>query len=362
MNILVLNTGRGWGGIESHSIILAKSLIKFGYNVLLGCRQGRVVYQNAVENSIPVVHVRMANAADVFSVMRIVRLVRENNIDIIVSNLGKEYWPATLAAKLSGAKILLVRHQLDPIKKTTRWLMEHYVDKIAAVTNAVKDVMINSGVPDEKVTVINPGQELEKFTNAAKYRQCTREEFGIKSDDIVVASAGKLHHGKGIFELLQAAEVASKKHPNIKVMYIGDGPEQDQLKDMIDKLGMEDRVIMAGFRTDIERLYSAIDIFVLPSKLYESFGMVLIEAMAAGKPVIGTAVGGIPEIISNGQNGILVAPGEHLPLAEAIDALVSRPDMAEEFVAESNIRLNENFTAEASSKKFVKLMQNMLGS
>ena len=357
MKIFLLNTARGWGGLESHSIILAKALLDLGHEVVLGCRKGGNVEQEALAHKIPITNITMRNAVDIGSLIQVRDFIKTNGMEVVVANLGKEYWPATVAAKLAGVEIVLFRHQLDPVKSITRWLINTAVARVIAVTHAVKQVMITSGVQANKIEVVHPGLNVERFQSSAKYRSSVRAEYNISDQDIVIAAVGKLHPGKGIYELLEAVEQLSANNQNLKVMYIGDGEERHHLPERAKELGMADQIIMTGYRSDIDRLFSAIDIFALPSKGYESFGMVLIEAMAAGKPVIGTATGGIPEIITDSQSGLLVAPGSVDELAKAIDRLITEPDFRQRLIAAGHEKVKENFTDTASASKLAAILE-----
>lgn len=357
MRILLLNTAKGWGGLESHSIILARALLALGHEVVLGCRSGANVGKAAAESGIPTTHIYMRNAMDLHSIIRIVHFVQKERVDVLIANLGKEYWPATVAAKLAGSRAVFIRHQLDPLKGITQWLINNHVDKVIAVTHAVKAVMIRSGVRPEKIAVVHPGQNVERYHSCGSHRHTVRAEWGIGHDDIVVAAAGKLHPGKGIYELLEVGRQIAVRHPHLKIMYIGDGEERDNLVRRIETLGMTDRVIMTGYRPDIDRLLSAADIFVLPSKGYESFGMVLIEAMAAGKPVIGTNTGGIPEVITHRKNGLLVSPGSVTELAEAITLLIENEELCRQLVTAGGETVAAEFTDLASAGKLVAVLK-----
>lgn len=357
MRIFLLNTAKGWGGLESHSIVLARALLGQGHEVVLGCRPAGNVAKAAAESGIQITDITLRNAIDISAVWRMAAFIKSSKMDILVANLGREYWPATLAAKLAGIKIVLIRHQLDPVKKITTWLINTTVDKVVAVTHAVKNVMIESGIRDEKISVVHPGQNLERFQRSADYRHQVRAEWGIHDSEIVIAAAGKLAVGKGIYELLEAVRQVAVRHPNVKLMYIGDGDERENLPRAIQAAGMSEKVIVTGYRSDIDRLFSAIDIFVLPSKGYESFGMVLIEAMAAGKPVIGTNTGGIPEIITHKENGLLTAPGSIGELEQALESLISSRDFCRQLTAAGHRTVEERFTAGASARKFADVIR-----
>lgn len=356
MKFFILNTSGAWGGIESHSIILAKALIRLGHEVMIGCREDSSTLANAQRHQIPFVPMKVANALDVKFVSKMATQLRENNIDVLIANIGKEYWPATVAAKLAGTKIVIYRHQLDPVKKITAWLMTNYVDHVIAVTDAVKTVLLDSGIVNSRIAVIYPGQEVDKFRQASVLRDQTREELGFSANQSVVAAAGKIHYGKGSFDLLEAIHLLSCKYPAVELMFIGDGEDRQNVESKAKELGIESHVHYTGFRHDIERFLAAIDVFALPSKTYESFGMVIIEAMAAGKPVIGTALGGIPEIITHEETGILVQPGNPAELASAIEILILNPLLREKLVRQADKKVEDLFTAEASARQLIELL------
>lgn len=358
MKFFIINTSGAWGGIESHTIILAKALIGMGHEVLVGCRPGSRTHQNAVDNNLTIVPLAVTNALDIGFVRKTADIIRREHVDVVAANLGKEYWPVTVAGKLGGAKVVLFRHQLDPVKRITVWLMTHYVDKVIAVTAAVQQVLVRSGVPDNKSAVIYPGQEVEKFRQAVPLRQAVRQELAIGKEEIVVSSAGKIHYGKGSLDLLSSFASLAAAYGNLKLMYIGDGEQRAAVEEEAGRLGLSHRVICTGFRHDIERYMAAVDIFVLASKTYESFGMVLIEAMATGRPVIGSRLGGIPEVIEHGTNGILVEPGDVDDLARTIKLLVDEPALRGRLAAAASRTIDERFTAAASARTFVEVVQS----
>jgi glycosyltransferase involved in cell wall biosynthesis len=140
-------------------------------------------------------------------------------------------------------------------------------------------------------------------------------------------------------------------------MFVGDGPERNELEGEAERLSMQDRVIFTGVRKDVERMYAAMDIFVLPSSCQEAFGMVLIEAMAMGKPVVATAVGGIPEVIENEVNGILVPPQEIHALALAILRYMDDRAFADRVALEGRKSVEQRFSDKAMGDHFERVLQ-----
>jgi glycosyltransferase involved in cell wall biosynthesis len=360
MNILFMNinVGEGWGGMESHSETLAALLSKNGHKVIMGCwNQGSVRVAGGLV--LPSRRITIVNSGDIPAIVKIIRVCLKEDIQLIISNSGREYWPAAIAAKIAGTKIVFIRHQMDRLKKTTCWLVNNHVERVVAVSGAVKNALIESGISREKIEVIYNFIPLERFNPGLVERNEVRRELGIDSDSIVMGTVGKLHQGKGVFELLSAVQRLVEKYPNVRLLFVGDGPERTRLEQKAQRLFMHDKVIFAGLRKDIERMYAAMDIFVLPSTCREAFGMVLIEAMAMGKPVIATTMGGIPEIVDNEVNGILVPPQDPDALAHAIARYLEDGTFARKIALEGRKMVEQKFSDKAMGDSFETVLKNL---
>jgi glycosyltransferase involved in cell wall biosynthesis len=355
MNVLIVNAGRGWGGIESHSVVLASDLAGKGHKVIVACSPRGHVRENAEAAALAVADLEVVNAGDLVSICKLRGIIRRENIGILIANSGKEYWPAAVAAKLLGRKIVFVRHQTDPIRKTTRWLINNHVDMVVAVSGAVRKALLESGIAEKKTKVIHNGVSLNRFDPSRIDRDAVRRELEIGTDDVVIGTVGKLHRGKGVYELLRAGAAIAEKRP-VTLLFVGDGPEREGIRREAERLGISKRVIVTGIRRDVERMYAALDVFVLPSVCDEAFGMVIIEAMAMAKPVVGTDVGGIPELISTGENGLLVPPGDITALREAIGTCLDNPAFAERIAMGGRRTAETAFSEETLGARFEKLL------
>jgi glycosyltransferase involved in cell wall biosynthesis len=156
----------------------------------------------------------------------------------------------------------------------------------------------------------------------------------------IVFTAARLHAQKGHRFLLQAATLV----PDAMFVLAGDGPDRDELEMQAQRLGLGDRVLFLGYRQDIADLLATCDVFVLPS-LYEGLPLSILEAMAAGRPVICSAIGGSNEAVSNGDTGLLVQPGNPTELARAINMMLSNPDLGQRFAAAAKARVMKDFSA-----------------
>jgi glycosyltransferase involved in cell wall biosynthesis len=169
----------------------------------------------------------------------------------------------------------------------------------------------------------------------------------------------RLHPVKGHIYLLEAAALAARKIPGLRVMIVGTGPDRPGLEEAASRLGINRNIIFTGFRKDIPEVISSLNCLVLPS-LSEGLSLTVMEGMAMKKPVIATAVGGTPEIITPGQDGLLVPPADVPALAEAIVRVVSDPEPARKMAEEARRTIEERFTAGLMAEKTAGLYRNLL--
>jgi len=357
MNVLIVNSSKGAGGIETHSVTLAAALLKKRQTVYLACPAGSPLEKDAMAHSVPVIDFSIMNSADVKAIFKLKNIFRATAANVLIVNRGKDYWPATVATRLAGKRIVLVRHQADRLKKVTRWLVSNQVDGVVAVSRFIRDGMVDYGIPLEKIQVIHNAVDFSAFTSLYSERDQVRKELGIGADDVVIGFVGAMTEGKGIFELLKAFYGLATRRSRLKLLYVGKGPDMEELKK--EARVLEGRVIFAGHRRDVARMYAAMDVFVLPSTCREAFGMVLIEAMSMGKPVIATRIGGIPEIIEHGENGLIVPPGDSSALARAIWELTEVPSLREKLALNAIDSVALRFSDDVFGDSFVRLLKEV---
>ncbi|MDA8389078.1 MAG: glycosyltransferase family 4 protein [Nitrospiraceae bacterium] len=363
MNILIINSSKtAFGGLENQTLHLARALSGRGHAVLLGCAGGSPVYKKALESGVPVEEIAFTNAGDPVAVFRLLRAIHRHKPEVVVATMGKEYWPVTIAAKMTGRKAVLIRHMADPLKKLTRRLVRAAVDNVIAVSGFVRQGLIEAGLPDEKISVVHNGIETGRFAPRPGLRPAVRAEFHFSDGDLVIGAAGALNAGKGLFVLLEAASLFQKEFRSpkkVKVLLAGEGEGRPELGKKAAELGVE--AVFAGRRLDMDRVYQAMDIFVFPSVCRESFGMVVIEAMAAGLPVIASSVGGVPEIVKDGENGILVAPGDPRALARAMElAAASEGEISKRIAAGARESVEAVFSSRAMAARFEAVLKAIM--
>ncbi|MBI5236575.1 MAG: glycosyltransferase [Deltaproteobacteria bacterium] len=202
-------------------------------------------------------------------------------------------------------------------------------NKVIAVSEALKQELVAGGIKERRIVVI-PNAVM-----AGSQRRPSKEENALKrrsiacTDDAFIAGyAGRLSKEKGVAYLIEAASMVIASGADIRLVIIGDGPEKDDLTRLAASKGIADRVTLTGFQSDVESWLACMDAFVLPS-LTEGTPLALLEAMASGLPCVASAVGGVPQVVANWKDGVLVSPGKPEEIADALDKIYKNPSARE---------------------------------
>jgi UDP-glucose:(heptosyl)LPS alpha-1,3-glucosyltransferase len=243
------------------------------------------------------------------------------------------------------------------------FLMEGYnlrhAKKIITMADSLKKEMTDQyGIPEDKIQVVRSGIDLEMFSpdNKRLYRRDVRSKLGISESDTVLIFVGSPYSRKGLNYLIEALPLLSKK--DIKLMILGKDTNEEVIEKYMliaEKFGVADKIIYAGFKTDVHRYFAASDIFVFPT-LYEPFGLVITEAMASGLPVVTSACAGAAELIEDGVNGLLLKePRDSKEIAAKLNRLLE-DDLGKELGAAARKKA-EQYTWERTAKEMLKVFE-----
>jgi len=232
-----------------------------------------------------------------------------------------------LAARASGAKLVLHEHFADPRMPAYQALADRLLrsstDAAIAVSGSTRDFLVAERfVAPERVRVIWNGAPLDEFAPVPRERALAlRRALGLPADAIVFGSIGRLNAQKGHVFLLEAAARVLQAHSEARLLVVGDGDLAVELRERAQALGIAERTVFTGHRTDVPDLLGVLDVFCL-SSLYEGTPLALFEAMAAGKTIVSTAVDGCREVLREGETGLLVPPADVAALAGALERVL----------------------------------------
>lgn len=232
-------------------------------------------------------------------------------------------------------------------------------DKIIALTQQEKKDHLHFHIASEdKFTVVHSGINPGKFFNTSVDSAVMKRELGIPADNLVVGTAGRLTPVKGHRYLIEAARKIINTRPDTTFVFLGDGELLDELKNAASNLGIEENVRFPGWRLDVAEAMSIFNIFVLPS-LNEGMGRVLVEAMALGKPIVASNVGGIPDLVVDGENGFLVPAGDIETMVARINDLLESMEKREKMGGNGK-KIAVNFSADVMVHKIDRLYAELL--
>ena len=221
-----------------------------------------------------------------------------------------------------------------------RSLLSGY-DQVVTVSAYLRSELIGWKLRPERVSVVPNGVELGRATSGEGLE--IRHELCLTPDDCIIGSVGRLEPAKGHLYLLEAIARLLPRWPQTQCVIVGEGRLHETLLQHAKRLGLNDHVHIAGFQDDVPRFLEAFDIFTLPS-LTEGIPFALLEACACAKPVVASRVGGVPEVITDGQDGLLVEPGDIPGLASAINTLLSDRKLATCLGEQAKLNMAEHFS------------------
>lgn len=238
-------------------------------------------------------------------------------------------------------------------------LVLRWMDRVVCVSQAQADRVKNARVPERKVIVIRNAIGQEAFAPPDPTYRDKLFSFFPRRPCLIVGSAGRLSPEKGFPLLVQAARTLAPMFPDIGFVHFGEGPQRGEMVQAIFVAGLEDRFILAGFHTDVNKYLPYLDLCVLPSYT-EGLPVVLLEAFAAGVPVVATAVGGTPEVVDDKVNGLLVPSGDVPALTAAIETLLRDANLRKEMAERGKTKVQEQFTFPAQSLAYQQVLAEVM--
>jgi glycosyltransferase involved in cell wall biosynthesis len=288
---------------------------------------------------------------DLSAAWRLSRLVKQLRPDVIHAHDPHGVAMAALALSMSGARTprplppLVAARRVDfHIKGNalSRWKYRQ-VDCFICASSAIREMIVADGVPAERAVTIHEGIDLGRV--AAAPRANLHEDLWLPHDAPIVGNVAALVAHKGQRHLIEAAAIVVKKVPDARFVIAGEGELRSMLERQIKEHRLEKHVFLAGFRPDILSVHKAFDVFVM-SSLTEGLGTSLLDAMACGKPIVATKAGGIPEVVVDGQTGLLVEPRDDEGMADAIVRLLRDETIRRRMGTAGEARVRERFSSE----------------
>jgi glycosyltransferase involved in cell wall biosynthesis len=305
-------------------------------------------------------------AKDLRHVPAVVNLIARVKPDLIHLN----NWTADRAGAAAArwCKIPCVAHvrNFGTVSIADKWLLK-YVEKLLAISTAVSEHFENQGLPETLIQLLPNAVDLDEFANSNNVEQ-TRTELGLAVKDVVIGSIGRLDWWKGHEVIIKALSNIVEVIPEAKLLIVGETEENsarnrcypEELRQLVETLNLSEKVIFTGFRSDISSIMRACDIVVHAATRPEPFGRVVIEAMAANRPVVCSAAGGVLDIITHEETGLLVPPGDPNALAAAVIRILKQPDFSQQLTLAAHKRVERAFSVTIQIEHLERLYHKVL--
>ncbi|HEC83156.1 MAG TPA: glycosyltransferase family 1 protein, partial [Firmicutes bacterium] len=310
---------------------------------------------------LPVIEITIRNPWDVLAAGTIAKIINRNNSQILHVHSSHALSLGLLVKIRLRHLILVASRRVDfPVRKPVFGSLKYnnrLVNRIICVSRNIADVLKRDGVDESRLTVIRSGIDLSRFSRRP-VKPDLKRALGIPQDNLVVGTVAALVGHKDYPTLLEAAARVRKKIDNVTFCAVGEGPDRAKLESLRARLGLDKHFLFAGFHKAIADYYNLFDVFVLASRM-EGLGTATLEAMSCGIPVVATAAGGIPEIVSDGSNGLLVPTGNPDSLADAITKVLQDSDLRARLAAGARITA-QGFSVEKTVEDHINLYQELL--
>jgi len=338
LRVLHVDPETRWGGGEVQVLALLRALQAAGHRQRLAAPADGPLARAAAAGGVDVVPLRIANHLDLGAGLRLRRLARD--ADVVHFHTARAHAMAPLCRGV-GARLVVTR-RMDYVPRGgpyVRWLYGRAVDVVIAISESVRAALLAAGVPAERIRVVASGIDPDVCMAPPAAGAALRAQWGVPSDAVLVAVVGVLERRKGQQVLLEALATLPA---SVRVVLCGAGSAEAALRAAAAPHG--DRVVFAGFRRDVAACLAAADVVALPS-LAEGLGVAALEAMAASRPVVASRVGGLAEVVVDGESGLLVPPGDAAALAAALARLAADPTLRARLAAAGRVRVLARYTA-----------------
>lgn len=349
--LLHLITELSIGGAQMVLLRLLNNMDRQRYQPTVACLYNGdgIVAQQIRDLGIRVVDLEMRSKWRMDAFARFWALLRQQRPTILHTWMFHANIPGRLLGRAARVPVIIgSEHTMGQESQFRQWINRWsgpLTDGVICVSEQVRAFAEQQiGLPPQKLTVIPNGIELQRFDRLPSQAE-VRRRFGLPQTSTVMGAIGRPRPVKGYRYLIDAFAQLAPAHPALTLLLVGNGPERAALTEQARQKGLVDRAFFLDDQTDIPALLPALDLLVAPS-LWEGMPMVVLEAMAARLPVVATRVGGTPDVVADGETGLLVAPSDAMQLAQSIERLLVDPGLRQQMGRAGRARAEQNFSIE----------------
>lgn len=356
LRVLQVNSLMAGGGADNQTLELTAGLRDLGCELTLAVAAGSRWDHRARSLGVRIETFARESALKQAFIQHVAHLIRRHRIQVVHAHQGRDYWPAIIAARLAGcgARVVVTRHLMTRPRWFSRWGLLTCAHVIAVSQAVLRGLRRELHGPAARLHQIFCGIDVDHFqtprTDAVKQFRAA-QSWGASEVVFGVVGAFGLPRGKGQLEFIQAAATLHRDYPQARFAIIGEGEMGALLKEQIARLQLQAVVRVLPFTEEIVTVTHALDVLVHPAVGSEAFGLVILEAMACGKPVIASRLDGIPELFNHGEQGLLTTAGDVAALAEAMQRVLSNAGLRQRLGNAGRLHVGRYFTRELMAER-----------
>lgn len=332
--IFHLDTETEWRGGQQQAIYLIEGLIKRNIEVLLICRNDSKLYEYARKNNLPVETLPLLSEYDIFSALKLRKLIKKHQASLLHCHNSHALGLALLTKFFINILLVASRRVDFPLQKNIFSRFKYKtskLNKLICISDNIRKIVKVSNVPEDKLITIRSAIDITKADRDGDIENIISE---FPKSEFIIGTIAALTGHKDYPNLIKAAELVLQKRANVKFVAIGDGKLADNLNALILSKGLQDNFLFLGYKANVYDYLKRFNIFVLSSKL-EGLGTSVLDALSCGKAIVATNAGGIPEMIVDRVNGLLVPKQNHTELAKAIIELIDDEKLRDKLAIEA---------------------------
>ncbi len=346
MRVLHTEWSDGWGGQEIRVVSEMTGLSARGHDLTLVTRRQCKLARPASEGGIRVQYLPFQRAFDFKSIVRLSQSLRRERVQVVNTHSGVDSWVGSLAARLAGTPVLVrTRHVNIPVKRHLLNFVHALPDCIITCGEAIRENLVRSGFSPDRIANIPTGVDLEKLA-PRRDRDAVRASLGVPPGAFIILMVGILRRVKSHETAFAAIQQVRKIVPDVRLLLAGDGPLDGHLRKAAAEMGLQAAVQFLGFRDDVADLLLAADLFLLTSTS-EGVPQSVAQALALGRPVVASNVGGVPELIQHQRTGLLFPAGDAAAAAALIRRVMADPSEARKLGETGQAHVRASFSRDA---------------
>lgn len=360
LRLLHVEAGRHLYGGARQVLYLLEGLAQRGVESQLVCPVGSAIAEAARPYCERVHAIPMGGDLDLGLVLRLRRLIRAERPTLVHvhSRRGADLLGG-LAARLAAIPAILSRRVDNPESRVALRLKYPLYRRVITISNGIRQVLLEAGLPSQQVVCVRSAVDPAPYRDGCN-RDWFQDELSLAPGERALGVIAQLIERKGHAYLLDALPPIIARHPELRVLLFGRGPLEWALRGQIQRMGLGQQVRLAGFRPDLERILPCLDLLVHPATM-EGLGVSLLQGAAAGLPIVAARAGGIPEVVRDGETGLLVPPGDVEALGKMVLWMLDHPEEARGFGARGRALVEQEFSVPVMVAGNLRVYREVLG-